>query len=220
MNPTNKEDIAMSKKDIAENMINQITLECLINKEQYNKFVANNNKYMLPNKRDKKFYRKRILQLTRDILTNNAPEKMTNDVLFAFENYVKICIPYFQMIDESDIIQSEYENLLDDLQLDENNNSKNINNNLNDDNNANNSNEIKTIHADKLMLRQIKNDKYTLDKFVKITNTKKEEVIIPTQKDINLKEPSLRNKGIPDKSIRKKKNIDNKYEEESKNEQK
>ena len=206
MNPTNKEDI-ISKKEIAENMINQITLECLINKEQYNKFVTNNNKYASTNKRDKKFYRKRILQLTRDILTNNAPEKITNDVLFAFENYVKICIPYFQMIDQSDIIQSEYENLLDNLHIDDDN--------INDSN----TNEIKTIHADKLMLRQIKNDKYTLDKFVKITNTKKDEVIIPTQKDINLKEPSLRNKGVPDKSIRKKKNIDNKYEEESKNEQ-
>lgn len=212
MNPTNKEDI-ISKKEIAENMINQITLECLINKEQYNKFVTNNNKYASTNKRDKKFYRKRILQLTRDILTNNAPEKITNDVLFAFENYVKICIPYFQMIDQSDIIQSEYENLLDDLQIDDDNT-----NNINEPN-TNNTNEIKTIHADKLMLRQIKNDKYTLDKFVKITNTKKDEVIIPTQKDINLKEPSLRNKGVPDKSIRKKKNIDNKYEEESKNEQ-
>jgi hypothetical protein len=208
MNPTNKEDIVMSKKDIAENMINQITLECLINKEQYNKFVTNNNKYASTNKKDKKFYRKRILQLTRDILTNNAPEKITNDVLFAFENYVKICIPYFQMIDQSDIIQSEYENLLDDLQIDD------------DTSNTNNTNEIKTIHADKLMLRQFKNDKYTLDKFVKVTNTQKDEVIIPTQKDINLKEPSLRNKGVPDKSIRKKKNIDNKYEEESKNEQK
>ena len=39
----------------------------------------------------------------------------------------------------------------------------------------------------------------------------KEEPVLPKQKDINLKDPALKNKGI-----RKKKNINNKYEDDSK----
>jgi hypothetical protein len=48
----------------------------------------------------------------------------------------------------------------------------------------------------------------TLDKYVKRTTTKKkEEIILPKQKDIDLTNPELKTKGL------KKKNITNKYEE-------
>ena len=62
----------------------------------------------------------------------------------------------------------------------------------------------------KLMMRSIKiMEPNALEKLVKRTITKKEvEPIIPQQKDINLQDPILKNKGI-----RKKKNITNKYDE-------
>ena len=49
-----------------------------------------------------------------------------------------------------------------------------------------------------------------LEKLVKRTSTKiaQKPLIMPIQKDINLKDPILKNKGI-----RKKNNINNKYEE-------
>jgi hypothetical protein len=58
-------------------------------------------------------------------------------------------------------------------------------------------------------MRSFKITKPSLDNFVKIKYTKKpSEIVLPKQKDINLKDPDLRNKGI-----RKKKNIINKYDE-------
>jgi hypothetical protein len=52
---------------------------------------------------------------------------------------------------------------------------------------------------------------HSLDNFIKIKMTKTpEKLIIPQQKEINLKEPYLKNKGIV-----KKKNIINNYDEDT-----
>ncbi len=198
-------------KEINENdkLINKITLECLLNKSQYDKYLSSNIVNLATiNKRDKKFYRKRILQLTKDILINVQQESLPNDIIFAFENYVKHCSQYFKMIDKTDIIQNDYKN--DDTE---------INHSLIDSNvNIDNSIIISTDEANKLMMRSIKTDKYTLDKFVKITSITKEQPIIPLQKEINLKDPILRNKGVV-QSIGKKKNIVNNYETNTKKEE-
>ena len=178
--------------------IEQITLECLMNKEQYNKYLGNKiNKMIENNKHDKRFYRKRILQLSKDMLMNTPPDTLPSDVLFAFENFVKMCIPYFKNIDKTDIIQNEYDNDLLNI--------------------ISNTDEIIMDTYDvelsnKLMMRSIKMERNTLDKFVKFKTLVKEPMIIPVQKEINLKDPSLRNKGIV-----KKKNIENKYENNPQN---
>jgi hypothetical protein len=64
------------------------------------------------------------------------------------------------------------------------------------------------------MMRSI-NIKPTLNNFVQKIKIKSEEMIIPKQKEVNLKDPTLKIKGI------KKKNITNKYDEnnESKKEE-
>ena len=57
-------------------------------------------------------------------------------------------------------------------------------------------------------MRSIKNDIYTLDKYVTKTIIKKnDETIMPKQKEINLKDEKLKIKGL------KKKNIVNLYED-------
>lgn len=181
------------------NYINQITIDYLINKGIYKNYLENTNRNASKkaNKKDKKFYRKRILNLTKDFLLFNEKEDVLPDVKYAFENYVKTCIEYFKTLDRSDIIQEDYSDLeekgkeLDELLDCEEINIENINN---------------LTQADNLLMRSI-NIKPTLDKFIKITTYKKEEVI-PIQKEINLQEPYLKNKGIC-----KKKNIPNNYEE-------
>ena len=182
--------------NIDEKIINQITLECLINKEIYKKYLTSNNaNTIVNNKKDRKFYRKRILQLTRDILLNDPSVKITNDIQFVFENYVNHCIQYFKMVDRVDLIQEDYhiEDYIDDKSLVDDENITLCN----------------SESADKLLLRSVKINNYTLDKFVKVISTKKDDSTpLPVQKIFNLKDPILRNKGI-----RKKKNIDTKYEE-------
>ena len=188
--------------------VNQVTLECLMNKDTYKKYVATKKKNVV-NKKDQKFYRRRILSLTKGMLyPEEAAEKPTtgttttstttiNDpnVMGLFQIYSKACIEYFKTLDKNDIIQEDYSTLTTETA-------------------EMSPEDIKTqAEIDQLFMRSIHvKEATTLDKFVKRSTTApKEEPILPKQKDINLRDPALKNKGI-----RKKKNITNKYEEESK----
>ena len=108
---------------------------------------------------------------------------------------VNSAIHYFKTIDNNDLIQSEY----NDLETPNDNCSYNL-----PDVSLNTTN----VEADKLLMRSIKNDIYTLDKYVTKTIIKKnDETIMPKQKEINLKDEKLKIKGL------KKKNIVNLYED-------
>jgi hypothetical protein len=183
--------------------VNQVTLECLMNKDTYKKYVATKKKSVV-NKKDQKFYRRRILSLTKELLypeettPATAPATTINDpnIVGLFQIYSKACIEYFKTLDKNDIIQEDYSTLTTtetaEMSVE----------------------DIKTqAEIDQLFMRSVHvKEATTLDKFVKRSTTApKEEPILPKQKDINLRDPALKNKGI-----RKKKNITNKYEEESK----
>lgn len=188
--------------------VNQVTLECLMNKDTYKKYVATKKKSVV-NKKDQKFYRRRILSLTKELLyPEEAAEKpittpaptitLTHDpnIVGLFQIYSKACIEYFKTLDKNDIIQEDYSGL------------------TSTETPEMSPEDIKTqAEIDKLFMRSIHvKEPTTLDKFVKrSTSAPKEDPILPKQKDINLRDPALKNKGI-----RKKKNITNKYEEESK----
>ena len=194
--------------------VNQVTLECLMNRDTYKKYVATKKKSVV-NKKDQKFYRRRILSLTKELLypeEATTPEKPTptttptttpptpttiNDpnIIGLFQIYSKACIEYFKSLDKNDIIQDDYSTFTPDTA-------------------EMSPEDIKTqSEIDQQFMRSIHvKEATTLDKFVKRSTTApKEEPILPKQKDINLRDPALKNKGI-----RKKKNITNKYEEESK----
>ena len=82
-----------------------------MNKDTYNKIMS--NKTIINEKqKDKKFYRKRINNLTRELLLNEQDIHVFPDVIFAFDNYIKNCISYFKIIDENDIIQQDYSNTI------------------------------------------------------------------------------------------------------------
>ena len=186
--------------------VNQVTLECLMNKDTYKKYVATKKKSVV-NKKDQKFYRRRILSLTKELLypeeaaekttTTKTTPTMTQDpnIVGLFQIYSKACIEYFKTLDKNDIIQEDYSTLTPETT-------------------EMSAEDIKTqAEIDQLFMRSIHvKEPTTLDKFVKRSTTApKEDPILPKQKDINLRDPALKNKGI-----RKKKNITNKYEEESK----
>jgi hypothetical protein len=188
---------------MSEDYVNQITLSYLMNKEQYKNHLEN-SKMKIATRKDKKFYRKRILNLTKDfLLFKENDTNILSDVNCAFENYVKTCIEYFKILDKTDILQEEYDDLekLDELIKNDELDIKYIQT---------------TEEANNILMRSNKMKTPSLDPFVKriITKNKNEE-IIPIQKDINLKEPYLKNKGIC-----KKKNISNNYEKDKINEEK
>jgi len=184
---------------MTENTISELTLECLMNKSQYEKYlnqVKGTSTSKTVNKKEKKFYKRRIFDLTKQLLNNEKPEMMFPDVSSAFDLYAKVCIEYFKALDKTDIIQSDYDGFVEDDAI-----------------GSNTLSESEQVELNKLLMRSIKiTEPNALEKLVKRTTTKicQKAPVIPIQKDINLKDPVLKNKGI-----RKKNNINNKYEETS-----
>ena len=153
--------------------INKITLEYLLN-PTINIRNSDNDKTL---EKDIKFYRKRICQITKD-MTRGQFENETLKSLF--DNYVSQIIYYFKRVDTKDIYQEEY----NDLTFDDNNLEDYV---INDD-----------TSFDKLLLNT-QEPIPTLNNFVKKINIEKEQKIVPTQKIANIKDPSLRTKGVKKK---------------------
>jgi len=184
---------------MSEAFLNQITLDCLLNKEMYNKHLRN-KKLKQTNKEERKFYRKRTYNLFKEIINGKPPKNLAPDIKYAYDTFVNTAIQYFKTIDCSDIIQSEYNGC--DFTLDGCSG-------VTYDGSANGP---INAEADVFLMRSIKINTPTLDKFVKRTSTiPAEKMILPQQKEINLNAPELKNKGI------KKNNIGIIYEEKNTN---
>jgi len=196
---------------MSQAFVDQVTLDCLLNKSLFNNQVKN-KKAQSVNKEERKFYKKRIYNLFKEILINKAePENLFPDVKYAYDNFINASINYFKTIDNNDLLQEEYKNLDDQEAI-------NINDipDLCDD--------ITAEEADKLLMRSIKITTPTLDKYVKRKTTKpQEKLILPKQKEVNLMDPELKVKGLNSNNSSnsssnnniniKKKNITNKYDE-------
>ena len=179
--------------------LNQASLDYLINTKQYKiqLTTALNTKI---NRKDKKFYRRRILNLTKELLSKEESEIVISPYIkYAFDNLVKTCVHYFKILDRNDIIQEDYNEFDDEIK---------------EDKEISETEQFLKEENEKLLMRSVKMSNNSLDNFIKIKMTKQpEELIIPQQKEINLKDPTLKIKGIT-----KKKNIINNYDEDSKNE--
>lgn len=184
---------------MSESLINQITLDCLLNKKMYNNQIKNNKTKQI-NHEERKFYRKRIYNLFKDMISENSPDNLLLDVKYAYENYINATINYFKIIDSNDIIQGEHDSETNEYLETNGHFEKDI---------SNNSVEA----ADAILMRSVKMDPPTLDKYIKRSKTKplneQPKLIIPKQKEINLNDPQLKNKGI-------KNNINNIYEDKNK----
>ena len=181
---------------MSQAFVDQVTLDYLLNKDMFNKHIKTQKAKSI-NKEDRKFYKKRIYNLFKEILiTKEEPENLLPDVKYAYDNFINSCINYFKTIDNNDLIQEEYKGLDEIPDI--------INIPELKDNNLQTEEE-----ANKLLMRSIKITTLPLDNFVKRKSTKVEEkLILPKQKEINLNNPELKIKGI-----NKKKNITNKYDE-------
>ena len=160
---------------MSESFVNQITLDCLLNKEMYSKHLKS-KKIKEINKEERKFYRKRTYNLFKEIISGKSPKDLAPDVKYTYDNFVNSAIQYFKTVDKNDIIQSEYIGYNFSLE----DSSKQL-----CDISAN---EVKKNEADLLLLtRSVKIEIPTLDKYVIRTRIKKrEEIILPHQKEINL----------------------------------
>jgi hypothetical protein len=198
---------------MTEDMISKFTLECLTNEKFHKKYYDSNNNSNKKDKNDKKdkiFYKKRIYNMTKNLLSDENCECISKDVLYSFDLYIKSCINYFKTIDKTDICQEEYAGLSLNSSI------------LKNENENENENEVISVidQVDKLLQNNISIEKHnSLEKFIKktIVEKPKEKISFPKKKKINLKDPILKTKGIPVKENEKeKKKV--KHQEENKNE--
>lgn len=199
-------------------IVNYITLETMSNNDSYNKYLKRNKMdHDAVLKREKKFYRKRIIALTKDILfnnittnanTNQAPlseslsqtdththvPKIDDIIISSFNTYARLCISHFKFKDTMDTIQCEYKDMNHETFL----NSCGIDNdnadNDCDEGNYNTANNLS--EANKLCMKQTDKKTITLDNYVIKTTAPKKEMILPKTKNINLKDPKFKKKDI------------------------
>lgn len=176
---------------MSQELINKITLDYLLNKEQHEKYIKQNIHKKIYSK-DKKFYRKRIVSLTKELLLDVSCN-IYPEVKYTFDTYINTCIHFFKSLDNNDIIQKE----LSDIKKERSNSFIDLSNNY--------------IEANNTFIKTLKFHDKSLDKFVIKTKIGKNEIILPQKKNVDLKDPVLKTKGV--KNFPKKKNITNIYED-------
>ena len=198
-------------------LVDELSLEYFLNKDAYGKYLEkNSSEKQREYRKDKRFYRKRISDLTKQLLSSEAEKDSqeshnlqqlktyNKDIHMAFDVYSRVCIEYFKNLDKTDIVQEDYIGLL------------NSNSEIAKDP-ALNVDAINSIEqADQLLMRSIKiTEPNSLEKLVKrkSTQTIKKEVL-PVEKSIDLKDPKLKKKGIKVKDKKEKNNLSNIYDKE------
>ena len=93
----------------SESFINQVTLQFLMNKNQFSKYIEKKTSDSIL-KRERKYYSQRFLKLTkRMLLKKKSVDDMPSDIKFAFESFLKSCIHHFKMTDHTELVQAEYD---------------------------------------------------------------------------------------------------------------
>ena len=150
-------------------------------------------------KDDIHFYRKRIVALTKDMLKGIEAPAPNKDIKSQHDAYVRHMIQYFRMIDRKDILQDQYSSVAT-----ENESLKTSEGEANEAEEASEEEEFITLEkANKLMMQKKTIKIANLDDFVIIQNNdldelnaKDEKRRIPIKKEIDLKTPNLKTKGI------------------------
>ena len=181
------------------NEIDNITLNCFANKQQYEHIMKkndfHNDKTFLS---DQKFYKKRIIDLTKKLFRNDVDDLHLHN---NFDNYTKSCINYLKFLDKKDILQDKYCNIID-------------SNNIIDS--SNNNCDLHDYDISKYNILFAKEEdvkKINLDTFIIKKNSKPKPKILPKKENVNIKTKEHKTKGL-----KKKKNINNIYEEKNKKE--
>jgi len=190
------------------NEIQNITLNCFSNGKHYGSIIKNNNCQKDINLlNDKKFYKKRIIDLTKKIFRNEIEDL---ELYNSFNSYTKSCIKYLKFLDITDVLQDKYN-----VQpyISDNNGIDMIGIDMSGIDMSGNENNYDNTKTDLLLTNNNDVKQINLDDFIINNNKKSKEKIIPQTQNINIKTKAYKTKGL-----KKKKNINNIYEEKNKKE--
>jgi hypothetical protein len=190
------------------------------NKKRLNQPIQTNTTTKEVREKDKKFYKKRILHLTNNLIS--GIKEPDDDINIIFEIYLHKVIQYFKMIDRNEIIQNEINGVVGDYGDIEKNGIEEQ-----EQTNEKDKDDADFLHQNHNSSKKIlQNDRIpTLDKFVKIKKRDIEEaletnpIILPQKIKYHLNDSKFKNKGIG-KEIGKKNNKNNIYQDQDTNENK
>ena len=198
--------------------LNHITLEYFSNTGFQNKINKTGDEPSI-SKSDKKFYKKRIINETKKMLK----DEFQNDVVKTiFNKYIFSLINHFKIVDTNELLQKEFidedkqssylSNILkfdisNNLYIKTNDISENNIDSENENENETNLTDISNCNPNELLFKQNDCKILTMDNFINKKSKQKEKVNFPLKRNINLREPELKMKGIQKKL--KKENIDN-----------
>jgi hypothetical protein len=178
-----------------KNEVDAITLQYFVN-NKFGKSISleNDNLSSTVTNADRKFYKKRILQLMKDIFKKQAP----NDLLQStFDSFVFSSISYFKFIDASEVMQEEYQDIK-----------------KNEDTVENATDNIDMDTVDEGIFN-VSSSENTLDSFVTSKTVKMTNKILPKMRPINITTDKFKTKGVKEKKEKKenkkKDNIKNIY---------
>ena len=100
---------------MSEDLVNQLTLNFLISRNQLqklNKKIKENNEN--DRKSDKEIYKERIQNLFNDLLVDNPPENLIQEVKTGFDFFLDKCIYYFKASENNELLEKERTNNLND----------------------------------------------------------------------------------------------------------
>ena len=157
--------------------LNLIDLQYLTNPDKLTKLMQKKNLQQIP-RNDLDFYKKRIFQLTKDMLRG---EKINTKVNKAFVNYAQICIDHFKFIDKMELIQNEYKDIKPPVKK---------------------KNTFNIRNSNSVMLRKKKPYRPRITDNIKIKSTRiNTPPVIPKTRNFNLKDPRFREKSLKKKNI-------------------
>ena len=187
--------------------VDHVTLDLMVNQPQYERYLRAKEADLTGKyEKAKRFYKKRIMEMTRDLLKG---ETLTDIfVLQSFEAYAKACITHFRNKDKNDTLQEEHMAecvavgyLPPIMETD----SVNLDND-DDDDDGDNKGPMPELSKRKLEIL-LSFDKHkphapTLDTYVIKTTpvpTIKNNVPIPHVKEVNLDDPKFKTKDLKPK---------------------
>jgi len=160
-----------------DNVTDRATLAYLVNpnygdaqtREKKDGLLCDKERFIV----DKRFYKKRILSITRELFKDN---QLPRNIIELHNGYVRQLIEYFKLGDRKDIIQEEYDNII-------------VENQCFSDSDCD-------INAANKEIFNVKEPTSTLDNYVTIKKLTADSEIIPKKRSIDLKQSGLRTKGV------------------------
>jgi len=193
------------------NNLNSITIEYFSNTGFYNKYLNKSEIEKFISKSDKKFYKKRIINETKKMLKDEFETDILREI---FNKYIFSLINHFKIIDTNEILQKQFNDVNSSeietkfyIDLSNNKFNNDISNNLNNNQESIDISNISNCNPDELLFKKKDYKILTMDNFINKKQKQREKINLPLKKNINLREPELKIKGIYKKE--KKENIDN-----------